>query len=70
MGAEKSCRQCSICLQRQHGWSGAARTEARATRSAAMIRNAAGTSNPNEKFLGDGSEESRIKFVAFSSKLV
>jgi hypothetical protein len=35
-----------------------------------MIRNAAGTSNSNEKFLGDGSEESRMKFVAFRSKLV
>jgi len=35
-----------------------------------MIRNAAGTSNSNEKFLGDGSEESRMKFVAFGSKLV
>jgi hypothetical protein len=34
------------------------------------LRNADGTSNPNEEFFGNGSEKSGMKFVAFSSKLV
>jgi len=55
MDAENICRQCSVCLQSDTLGAVLPNTEARTTTSAVGTRNAAGASNPNEKFINDGS---------------
>src|SRR6185503_5378524 len=63
--AENICRQCSVCLQSDTLGAVLPNTEARTTTSAVGTRNAAGASNPNEKFINDGSGWSGEKICCY-----